>query len=488
MNVTPVVAVGMSRVGDALLATRIEGDELSGITAEELDDARLDEVWGELGELHAAGIAHGSLDSSAIRIDSAGTVQVGSFVGAEAMTRIGQVEADRAQLLVTTAVTVGPDRAIGAALRALADDPEAAAALVSYLQPAAFDDELRRSLDTAGLKLEDLRTATASAAGIEVPDLQKVTRVTWKSLVQLVVLGAVAYTLISQLADIGFDTIVDALRSASLPILLAALVIGQLPRVAQAASLRTASPASVPLGRVTKLVFATCFINLAVPSSAARVAMSIRFFQRSGSTPTAAVSAGAVDSMFGFVAQITLLVGLLLLGLGTLEFGGESAFDVDPDTVTSVVTTVVVVLIIAAVALLVVPRLRKWAAHIYGQAKESLAVLHSPAVLVRLLTYNLAAEVLFSLAIWTVLRAFDQEVDLVDVIIINEAVAFFSGLVPVPGGIGVTEAALTAGFVAVGVPEDIAFSAALCYRLCTFYLPPTWGYLSFTSLQKDGYL
>ena len=106
----------------------------------------------------------------------------------------------------------------------------------------------------------------------------------------------------------------------------------------------------------------------------------------------------------------------------------------------------------------------------------------------RLVTYNLAAEVLFSLAIWTVLRAFGQEVDLVDVIIINEAVAFFSGLVPVPGGIGVTEAALTAGFVAVGVPDDIAFSAALCYRLCTFYLPPTWGYLCFKSLQKDGYL
>ena len=53
-----------------------------------------------------------------------------------------------------------------------------------------------------------------------------------------------AYTLISQLADIGWDTIVDAIRSASLPILLAALVLGQVPRVAQAGSLQTASPAT----------------------------------------------------------------------------------------------------------------------------------------------------------------------------------------------------------------------------------------------------
>ena len=73
-------------------------------------------------------------------------------------------------------------------------------------------------------------------------------------------------------------------------------------------------------------------------------------------------------------------------------------------------------------------------------------------------------------------------------IIINEAVALFAGLMPVPGGVGVTEGALTAGFTAVGVPQSIAFSAALCYRMCTFYLPPLWGYLALKSLRKDGFL
>ena len=86
------------------------------------------------------------------------------------------------------------------------------------------------------------------------------------------------------------------------------------------------------------------------------------------------------------------------------------------------------------------------------------------------------------------LRAFDQQVDFADVVIIDEVVALFAGLIPVPGGVGVTEGALTAGFVAVGVPEDIAFSAALCYRMCTFYLPPVWGYPCFSALQRDRYL
>ena len=183
----------------------------------------------------------------------------------------------------------------------------------------------RRSIGSADLSLDDLRAATAAAADIEVPDLQKVYRVSWGSVIRLVLLVAVAYALISQLADIGWDTITEALRSAGLPMLLAALVLGQTPRVAQAGSLRTASPADVPLFRVTKLMFSICFINIAVPSTAARAATSIRFFQRSGATPAGAVSAGALDSVFGFLAQITLLLTFLVLGLGTLGFGGESS-------------------------------------------------------------------------------------------------------------------------------------------------------------------
>ena len=153
-----------------------------------------------------------------------------------------------------------------------------------------------------------------------------------------------------------------------------------------------------------------------------------------------------------------------------------------------VVAILVGLVIVAVIAYFAVGRLRSLVSKTAGQLKEALSVLRSPDAVVRLLGYNLVAELLFSLTIWTVLRAFGQEVDYVDAIIINEAVALFAGLIPVPGGVGVTEAALTAGFIAVGVPDDIAFSAALCYRLCTFYLPPIWGYLAMNSLQKDGYL
>ena len=61
-------------------------------------------------------------------------------------------------------------------------------------------------------------------------------------------------------------------------------------------------------------------------------------------------------------------------------------------------------------------------------------------------------------------------------------------MMPVPGGIGVTEAALTAGFIAIGVPSSIAAAAAITYRLITYYTPPIIGFPMFRWLQKQRYL
>ena len=246
----------------------------------------------------------------------------------------------------------------------------------------------------------------------------------------------------------------------------------------------------MPLCRVTNLVFATCFINLAVPSTAARVATSIRFFQRSGATPAGAVSAGALDSVFGFVAQITLLARSCCSGFGTL---GPAASRRPMSTGRP---WDLVIIVVAAghrsrwSSSSVVPPLRQMVVEFVGQLREAL----DRAALARQRSSGCwastsLAELLFSLTIWTVLRAFGQSVDFADVVIINEAVALFAGLIPVPGGVGVTEARphrrvhrgrRPRGHRLLGAPSATG--------ICTFYLPPIWGYLSFNSLQRDGYL
>jgi uncharacterized protein (TIRG00374 family) len=63
-----------------------------------------------------------------------------------------------------------------------------------------------------------------------------------------------------------------------------------------------------------------------------------------------------------------------------------------------------------------------------------------------------------------------------------------SGLIPVPGNVGVAEAALTAFLVAAGVDKDTAFAAAVVYRIITTYLPTAWGAAAQRWLTRNDYL
>ena len=75
-----------------------------------------------------------------------------------------------------------------------------------------------------------------------------------------------------------------------------------------------------------------------------------------------------------------------------------------------------------------------------------------------------------------------------DLILINTAVSLFAGLLPIPGGIGVSEAGLTLGLTAIGIDNETAFAIALAYRVASFYLPPVWGFVCYRRLIQRRYL
>ena len=80
------------------------------------------------------------------------------------------------------------------------------------------------------------------------------------------------------------------------------------------------------------------------------------------------------------------------------------------------------------------------------------------------------------------------DVNLAQLMIVNISVSLFSGLMPIPGGIGVAELGLTVGLSAAGMPEDAALAAALLYRVSTFYLPPIWGFFALGWLRRNALL
>ncbi len=121
------------------------------------------------------------------------------------------------------------------------------------------------------------------------------------------------------------------------------------------------------------------------------------------------------------------------------------------------------------------------------QFRDGLRVLRSPAKIALLFFGNLTTQVLYSLALGTCVLATGDSVGLVDLLLIINLVGTFAAIIPVPNGMGVQEAGLTAGLVAAGVPEEPAFAAVLVYRVLSAYLPPVWGFVAMRSLQKQNY-
>ena len=71
-----------------------------------------------------------------------------------------------------------------------------------------------------------------------------------------------------------------------------------------------------------------------------------------------------------------------------------------------------------------------------------------------------------------------QRLDFTELIFVQVGAGMLGNVAPVPGGIGVQEAALTAGLTAFGIPATPALATVLVFRGITFALPPFFGFFT----------
>ena len=480
--VHPVVAAGVADQ-DALLVVETRGRWLSTVADGEVTDELVHDLWRSLGRMHEAGIAHGSLDNHHLAVLPEGTGVIGDLAGATGAATEAQSRSDDAQLLVTTSLRIGPERAVAAARAELG--PDGLAALLPYVQNAALTRATRRDLKGSTGSLEELRAQAAAAAGAEIPKLEPLRRVTWGSLALVVLLLFAAWAVFSAVTNVGVETIVQELDSANPVWLWVALLISPSVQVAEAFSTLGACPRPLRLGPVIGLQFAIRFIALAVPSSAARVALNVRFFQRAGLQVSPAIAVGLVDSVAGFVVQVVLVLLIWIAGLASLTISTRGLdLDLDPQVVIAIAVAAVVVVAIAVM----VPRVRALIRPRLTEAMEALQVLRSPSKVLELFLGNLTAQVLLAIVLGLCLRSFGEEASLADLILVNTLASLLAGLLPIPGGIGVMEAAIRGGLIAVGVSEPAAVSTAILFRIITFYLPPLWGGVAMRRLRRHEYV
>ncbi len=478
-----VVVVTATRHDDVVLVLRSDdGPTMS----DSWDDRVAARAWTMLELLHKNRIAHGQLDRERIAIggDRVGLVD---FRAAVVNPREHQLLTDRAQLLVTTALELGVGAAVSIAEEALGTDGLAES--VPYLQLPLLTPSQRRAVRRGSIDLDVLRDRAAAGVGVDAPQLRRLRRVTWRSAAEIGLLLIAFLALWSGLGGLDLPALVDQLAEATPWLVGTAFVLAQLPRISQTVSTLGASPVPVPAGPVYALQLASSYLSLAVPSSAGRIAVSVRFFQRRGLTAGSALAVGALDGLTQWMVQAGLIAGVLLLTSTTLQLDLGSTVVAGLQILAIVIAAVVVV---AGLALTFVARLRRAVlARVHDLAGDGLSVvrgLGSSRRLGMLVGGNLATELLFVLALKAFGRSMGYGVGFTELLVLLVSVSLIAAIVPIPGGIGIVETGLVVGLVGMGMPEDAAFATVLLYRLSTFYLPPVWGYFAQRWLLRSGQL
>jgi uncharacterized membrane protein YbhN (UPF0104 family) len=137
---------------------------------------------------------------------------------------------------------------------------------------------------------------------------------------------------------------------------------------------------------------------------------------------------------------------------------------------------------------LLIPKVRgKVVPAVKRAAHDTWTVLHDPRKAMQLVGGNLAGNLLYPAMLGLCLLAFGQSLGYAELVVVQIAAGMLGAVAPVPGGMGVQEAALTAGLTSFGIPPAPALATVLVFRGITFAIPPFFGFFTLRYLRAKGY-
>ena len=461
---------------------------LSSLDPAAVTDAMVDSCWTQLEHLHNARLSHGAISADAIVVGSDGTVGFSDLALSRLNPDATACGVDDAALLVTTAGIVGVERAVDRARAALGD--ERLAAVLPLVQTSALPRVSRRSVDRARALCSQVRDQASKVTGTEAPKLVEMHRVSIANLAIAVFTILGVYLLIGELSHVDWSTVFTDARWGWV---VATAIVAQTPILALSVAKLGSVAQPLPLGPVVALDIGTKFTGLA-GGGVTTMALEVRFFQKQGMKAAVAVTSSLLNSVASGVVEVALLIVGLTFGLSSfsLKRGGNSSGHGGGGLAGWIYLAAIVVALALAVTFLVPSLRRRLGGLLLPQVRsawsELSTVMRTPKKGLQLIGGNLVSQVLYAVALWTALHAYGASLGLPQLIIINTFASVLGGIAPVPGGIGVIEAGLIAGFTAAGVPDQAAIAATFTARMFTAYLPPIAGWTAIAWMRRRDYV
>lgn len=435
---------GIEHVGSTTWLTEdvVEGTSLTRLPPEAVDDEVLRDIWRQLAALRRARLAHRDLVADNVMVDGHRHAWIVDFAHAESSASERALDNDVAELLATTALVVGPERAVASASASL--DADALARALPELQPLALTAATRQGLRRHPGLLGRLRDIVAVRSDATDTDVEHPPTAGPASVVRLA--GPPLVAVAALLVLVGAQAVGSELSSGSWRWVGAAVVASVASVLAAAAAWVAATGRRLGLGRTVAVHV------LATGSGAAdgeRVVL--RYLQRCG------VTAAEGERVLARVKASRMVVwsaGLVVTAAAMWDTGAEWR---RPEHLPALLATAVA----TAVAVGATSRRRR---RVRPDLRAAFGV--EPAARTVLWASVVASFGFGALSLVASVKATGGSVAVAAVLFVFLAATASARLAP-----GVTEVAMVVGLSAAGMAGAPALAAVVLARLLGFWVP-----------------
>jgi undecaprenyl-diphosphatase len=462
----------------ALVYSLEQGKSLDSVDPATITDDFLHGMWQQVQLLRQGGIAHRDLRRANVFRTDDGDPMVIDFGFGEVSASRMLLDQDVAQLILSTAVDVGPERAVRAAIGVLG--PQAVADAAPRMQVPALSGATQAALRKNKGLLEETRTEVIAQTGIDEIELVPLQRVKPRTVITLVIIAALTWVLIPQISEV--PELLGEIREADLRFAGLALVFSLLTYVGAAVALNASVPIRLSVSRTTLVTLAGSFVNRISPVKVGGMALNVRYLQKAGLETTVAGSSIGLQSLVGLVTHLALLVVFAVWAGQSVDY---TEF-LPRGTILYVVLGLVLGLVGAAAFVPVarrflVEKVKPQLGKVVGNLRD---LLHRPGRLALLVGGSALLTLSYVAALYASMQAFGGTLGVAAVAVVFLAGASIASAAPTPGGIGAVEAALIGGLTALGMSATVALPTVFLYRLATFWIPVLPGWAAFTVLQR----
>jgi uncharacterized membrane protein YbhN (UPF0104 family) len=482
-----------------------------------LTDATLASVWSTLDQLHGAGVTHGGITADRLLAHPDGTIEFADLGVADVTLDEYRRNRDVAALLVATSLLVDEpppetsdddepeisddassnpildasdaaadddapapvvvtSRAINAAIAGLGTERVGAA--VPLIQPAALPAHAGHGVKHFSKLLKSLRKDAAAASGVEEAGALKIKRL---SLVNIGMLAGILFALaiaIPSLTDVNWASVQGEFENATWGWAVLALVLYPLVPTAWATALLGCVNADLPFVPTVLTQLACSFLNLITPNGIGGTGLQLDYLHKEGVPVASGASAMVLSTGVGGAIQMVLFLAAAAITSTKVDTSNSGGVSLGAIAVGAALIGVV----------LAIPKVRgKVVPAVQRAANDIWAVLRNPKKALQLFGGDLAGNLVYPFLLGLCLMAFGAHLSFAQLIVVQVGAGMVGNVAPVPGGIGVTEAALTAGLTAFGIDSNTALATVLVFRGITFALPPVFGFFTLQWLRRSGY-